>query len=251
MDRGTQRPSTASAMDRTSGHPIALATDLGARCVGGSRHAAALRHLCRGLGNTGPATRGVPCRGERGTDPGPHRISHGPGGTGLATLVDQGTQRPSTAFATDLGTPVPGLGWLGHAAARHRLCHRPGNTGPATWVVQGTQRPPSLLPRTGRHRSRDLGGSRNAAAPIAVATDSARVCVWSPAGANAERTQDPTAAATDLGAPVPLLRWIKARSGPPPPLPRTWWHRSRYFRPPHHLCHDPPHKRDRCPQVRG
>ena len=93
-------------------------------------------HHVRGKGGGGPlrawpvfaSVRVVPCRGERGTDPGPHRVSHGPGDTGPAgggeggsrhaaalhrvchgpvDLVDHGTQRPSAASATDLGTPVP------------------------------------------------------------------------------------------------------------------------------------------------
>ena len=76
-----------------------------------------------------------------------------------------------TDHPTDLATPVPRLRWILACRGSHRPCNGPGDTGPETEVDPGTPRLPPPLPRTWRHRSRDLGGSWHAAAPTAPPSD--------------------------------------------------------------------------------
>ena len=165
----------------------------------------------------------------------PTAFCHGLRDTGPAAWADHRSQRPSTASATDLGTPVPHLGGGSWSTATDQRSSTAFDTDSGT--------PAPQLGRTWWHR----GGSDMQRRFVALATDQRPFiasadhatrpcrdfvsvpCPWSPAGAGAERGQDTMALATDLGTLVPLLGLIMARSGPQPPWPQTWGHRSRYL----------------------
>ena len=159
-------------------------------------------HLSRGTGVAKSAGRSVGaaalqdppksrdrCRQVRGKGDGSRGMKRS---TKCAVTIHHGRSRRQDAaalisLATDLATPVPRLRWILACRGSHRPSPGYGDTGPATLVDPGMPRLPPTIPRTWRHWSRDLGGSRRAAAPVFLATD--------------------------LATPVPRLRWILACRG--------------------------------------